>query len=193
MAEKENLPSVAEEAAQEVVKRGRGRKPFDNFGQEYTKPGDNSKYLRLARVAVDLPPVDVSDPKQVQERIETYLDFCEDNDQKPNMVGLSLWLGVDRATLKRWKCGDLRKDTHQPLIERYTTLLEDLWIQYMMNGKTNPASGIFIAKNLFGYKDTQDIVVTPHTPLGEETDEAKLESKYAESVIDTTATTVDDI
>ena len=29
----------------------------------------------------------------------------------------------------------------------------------MMNGKVNPVAGIFVAKNNFGYKDSQEFVV----------------------------------
>ena len=36
-----------------------------------------------------------------------------------------------------------------------------LWEEYMQNGKINPASGIFLGKNNYGYKDVQDIVVKP--------------------------------
>ena len=44
-------------------------------------------------------------------------------------------------------------------------MLEELWVEYMQNGKINPASGIFLGKNMFQYKDTQDLVVTPNSPL----------------------------
>ena len=192
MAENKNLPATAEEAAQQVVKRGRGRHSVEKFGEENTKPGDNSQYLRQARVAMNLPPIDISDPAQVEERINEYLDYCEDHDKKPGMVELSLWLGVNRDTLKSWKRGEFRSATHKQLIERYVTLLESQWTDYMMNNKVNPASGIFLAKNLFGYKDTQDVVIEPKTPLGEETDAKQLEEKYKDSVIYTTAEEVDD-
>ena len=192
MAEKKNLPANAEEAAEQVVKHGRGRYPIPDFGQENAKPGDNSRYLRQARVAMNLPPIDISDPKQVENRINDYLNYCEDHDKKPGMVELSLWLGVNRDTLKSWKRGEWRSTTHKQIIEKYVTLLEAQWTDYMLNNKVNPASGIFLAKNLFGYRDTQDVVIEPKTPLGEETDAAQLESKYAESVVDTTATEVDE-
>ena len=35
----------------------------------------------------------------------------------------------------------------------------------MLNGKINPASGIFLAKNWYGYKDVADVVVTPNNPM----------------------------
>ena len=40
-----------------------------------------------------------------------------------------------------------------------------MWADYMLNGKLNPASGIFLAKNWYGYKDVADVVVTPNNPM----------------------------
>lgn len=187
---KDNPPATQDEAVKSVVKR-KGH-AVEKFGEENTDPGDNSRFLRQARVAMNLPPIDISDPVQVENRINEYLDFCEEQDKKPSMVDLSLWLGVNRDTLKSWKRGEFRSSTHKQLIERYVTLLEAQWTDYMMNGKVNPASGIFIAKNLFGYRDTQEVVIEPKTPLGEETDPKQLEDKYTESVIDTTGTEVEE-
>ena len=50
----------------------------------------------------------------------------------------------------------------------------------MMNGQINPASGIFLGKNHFGYKDVQDLVVQPKQPLGEQADAEAIEEKYRE-------------
>ena len=53
-------------------------------------------------------------------------------------------------------------------------LMEEVWYDMMQNGRINPASGIFLAKNMFGYKDVADVVVTPNNPLqGMDTDTAR--------------------
>lgn len=44
-------------------------------------------------------------------------------------------------------------------------MIEEQWADYMQNGKINPASGIFLAKNWYGYKDVADVVVTPNNPM----------------------------
>jgi len=143
------------------VKRKRNRPDLAKFGEENTEPGDNSRYLRYARVSMNLPPIDISDPKQVQHRINEYFDFCEENDRKPNMIGMANWLGVSRETVNTWKRGDYRSSTHSDLIRKAVDILEELWVDYMQNGKINPASGIFLAKNMFQYKDVQDVVISP--------------------------------
>ena len=40
-----------------------------------------------------------------------------------------------------------------------------MWADMMMTGKINPASGIFLSKNWFNYKDVADVVVTPNNPM----------------------------
>lgn len=150
-----------------IVKRTRNRPDLAKFGEENTQPGDNARYLRLARVAFSLPPIDISDPKQVEQRLNEYFTFCEDNDRKPNMIGMANWLGVSRDTLNSWKRGEYRSAEHSDLIKKAINMLEELWADYMQNGKVNPASGIFLAKNMFGYKDTQDVILTPNTQLSD--------------------------
>ena len=105
-----------------------------------------------------------------------------DNDRKPNMIGMANWLGVHRDTVHQWKTGATRSNTHYDLIKKAIDILEELWVDYMQNGKINPASGIFLGKNMFGYKDQQDLVVTPNNPLGEEPDPDKLVEQYQKAL-----------
>ena len=146
-------------------KKHRNRPDLAKYGYEYAEPGDNARFLRLARASLDLPPIDISDEKQVEKRIYDYFDFCEQNDAKPNMVGMANWIGINRDTLDTWKTGEYRRKTHSEVIKKALRILEELWVSYMQSGKMNPASGIFLAKNMFQYKDVQDVVVTPNTPL----------------------------
>lgn len=143
------------------AKRKRNRPDLANFGAENVEPGDNARYLRWARLSMSLPPIDISDEAQVANRIDEYFDACEKNDMKPNMVGMANWLGIDRTTLASWKRGEYRSDTHYHVITKAVSILEEQWVNYMQNGKINPASGIFLAKNMFQYKDVQDVIIEP--------------------------------
>ena len=51
----------------------------------------------------------------------------------------------------------------------------------MQNGRTNPAAGIFLAKNWFQYKDVADVVVTPNNPY-QATSDDELKGKYLTDV-----------
>jgi hypothetical protein len=155
------IDKTKDDAESKPVKRKRNRPDLKKFGEEYTEPGDNARYLRYARVSMDLPPIDISDPKQVEKRINEYFDFCEENDRKPNIKGLGNWLGVSRETVNTWRRGDYRSVTHSDLIKKAVDLLEEMWWDYGNNGKVNPASWIFIGKNAFGMRDQQEVVIAP--------------------------------
>ena len=171
--------NATDDVVTEIVKtkQKRNRPDLAKFGEENTEPGDNTRYLRMARVSLSLPDIDVSDPQQVEQRINQYFDFCEQNDRKPNMIGMANWLGVDRATVNSWKTGEYRSETHLPVIKKAVDILEELWVDYMLNGKVNPGSGIFLGKNMFQYKDVADIVVTPNNPLDGKSEE-ELATRY---------------
>lgn len=162
-----------------IVKRHRNRPDLAKFGEENTEPGDNARYLRLAMVALDLPPIDISDASQVEQRIKDYFGFCAENDRKPSVIGMCNWLGISRETLGTWKKGEYRGGTHSDLINKAYSMLEELWTDYMLNGKVNPASGIFLGKNLFGYRDQVDIIATPGQQLADIPAE-DVANKYAE-------------
>ena len=167
-----NNTDITEAQVREVVKRKRNRPDLAKFGEEYTEPGDNTRFIREARIAFDggmerklLPPIDISDPEQVRHRISEYLDFCEMNDKKPSVIAMANWIGVSRDTLNSWKRGECRGETHSDVIKKALLLMEEIWYDLMQNGKINPGSGIFLGKNMFGYKDVADVVVTPNNPM----------------------------
>ena len=152
----------------DIVKKKRGSKWMQDLtaeGGEGTQPGDNARYVRMALASWDLPPIDISDPEQVKRRIGEYFRHCAENDRKPQLIGMANWLGVDRSTINSWKRGEYRGETHSPIIKKAIDTLEELWVDYMQNGKVNPGAGIFLGKNLFGYKDVADVVVTPNNPM----------------------------
>lgn len=160
-------------------KRKRNRPDLVNFGAEFVEPGDNSRYLRLARVPFQLPPIDISDPEQVAGRIEEYFDFCEQQDLKPNIKGLGNWIGVSDETVRLWRNGIYRNDSHFGVIKKAVDTIQELWWQYGQDGKVNPASWIFIGKNAFGMKDTQDYVITPGNNMADQ-NASEIAQKYNE-------------
>ncbi len=170
--------STVEEAGQKIIKTKTKRADLENWGAEKIKPGDNSRFLRDALVGYNLPPIDISDPEQVENRIKEYFLHCVERDRKPSVVGMSNWLGIDRTTLNSWNRGEYRTSTHSHIIKKAMTILEELYVDYMMNGKVNPGSGCFIGKNHFNYKDIQENVLTVNNPLGEGTDPKTVAGKY---------------
>lgn len=179
MAEKKKNALIPDESVKEVTaKRVPNPTGIGGFGDIETKPGDNARYLRHALAAFELPQIDISDAKQVEERILWYFNHCIEGDMKPTVTGMANALGIDRKTLYDWSRGHFRGVTHFPVVKKSMTILEELWEDYMQNGKINPVSGIFLGKNHFGYADKQEIVVEPKNPLGEAEDPEEVKRRY---------------
>lgn len=153
---------------------------ISTFGSDLNA-GDNARYLAHAMVIMEQPPIDRSNPQEVEDRIKWYFQHCVNSDMKPTVSGMCNAIGIHRDTLHTWKTGEARKGTHQEVVLRAYRVLEELWEDYMLNGKVNPVAGIFLGKNLFQYRDQQEYVVTPNTgSVPEALDAATLEEKYAE-------------
>lgn len=167
-------------------KKRRNRPDLEKFGQELVKPGDNARYVGHALACWNLPPLNLDDDDAVAERIQWFFKHCIEDDMKPTVTGLANALGVSRQTLYDWSKGRRRgeKSDRADLIKRAYDLLAELWEDYMLNGKVNPVSGIFLGKNHFGYTDKQELAVSPSNPLGEPVDLKALEEKYADVIVD---------
>lgn len=167
MKNKQTGTELSEEQVTNVVKKkNRGSDWMKELTEDYaSEPGENTRYLRNALASWDLPPIDISDPKQVQERLRMYFEHCMENDHRPQIVGMCNWLGISRNTLNTWKNGEYRTGTHSDIVKKAYALMEELWTDYMTNGKISPPTAIFLAKNWYGYKDVADVVVTPNNPL----------------------------
>jgi len=186
LADKKNL-GVSDEQITDVVKKKRNRgsdwmKDLSENGGNF-ESGDNSRYVRYALESWNLPPIDISDENQVSDRIEMYFKYCIENDRRPQVVGMCNWLGISRNTLNTWKNGEYRNSTHSDIVKRAYSLMEEMWVDFMQCGKVNPATGIFLAKNWYGYKDVADVVVTPNNPL-QDLDTEQARKRLIDSVPD---------
>lgn len=174
-----------QKVGKEVAKKEKAKRPEKSRQMSVqTNPGDNSKYLNHNLQIANLPSIDTANPKQVEKRIYEYFRICSENDMKPSMAGMALAIGVSRNTLWEWSVGGFRNDTHYDTIKKAVQMLDAQMVDYMQNGKINPVSGIFLMKNNFGYKDQQEVVVTPQAPLGEQRDVDSLRNEYMETVVE---------
>ncbi len=172
-----------EDLGKEVATKTKHKRPEKSKQMSVqTNPGDNTKYLNHNIQISMLPSIDTADPKQVEKRIYEYFQICGENDMKPSMAGMALAIGITREALWRWSVGDTRSDTHRNTIKKAVQMLDAQMVDYMQNGKINPVSGIFLMKNSFGYKDQQEVVVTPNAPLGDQVSPDELRERYIESM-----------
>ena len=158
-----------DDIVKEVVKKPRGGKNSPVIGNNgmMTEPGDNTKYLTLGMQLFTLPPIDLKDPEQVNNRLAEFFQIHAEADMKPTVSGMGMALGLDRRRLWEIKTGVTDRNQDIPTLTRDSIkkayeYLELLMENYMQNGKINPVSGIFLMKNNFAYLDKVEHVITPN-------------------------------
>ena len=178
----------------------KGKPRGKNIGETLapvTEPGDNQKYIGVSMKLFNLPAISLKDPEQVQARLTEYFQIQFDADLKPTVAGMAMALGIDRRRLWEIRSGaPMGGHTHIELptltvdyIKKAYDFMENLWENYMQNGKINPVSGIFLGKNNFGYQDKTEHVVTPNVNNDSDYDADSIRSRY---LIDS-RTTIDSI
>lgn len=145
----------------------------------------NDKNRELTECGLEIwswEDININDESQLRGRISKYFDFCVTNNIKPSVAGLALALNVSKETIFRMVRGDITTDRKYSadtvrIIRKIYLLFDSLWTDYMQHGQINPASGIFLGKNLFGYRDVVEAVVSPGASASLPTPE-ELASKY---------------
>lgn len=185
MASKKN-PGVEE--VQVVKKKPRGgNSPVIGDNGMMLEEGDNNKFTSVSLQLLNLPKIDLHDPEAVQVRLNEYFNLMAEKDMKPTVAGIAMALGTTRQTLWAIKnnqpMGGNGNLPNMPpavtdLIKKAYLLMENLWESYMLNGKINPVSGIFLGKNNFGYQDKTEYVLTPNTQQESNYDPDSIRQKY---------------
>ena len=193
MATIKNDDDVVKELVEKPKKKPRGK----NIGETLapvTEPGDNAKYIGVSLQLFNMPKVDLYKPNEVQERLTEYFKIHTEADMKPTVVGMAMALGIDRRRLWEIRAG-AKIGGHTPIdlptltvdyIKKAYDFMENLWENYMQNGKINPVSGIFLGKNNFGYQDKTEYVLTPNTHSDSDYDADDIKKRYL-----TDSTTID--
>lgn len=134
--------------------------------------GDNAKFLAVNIKLFNMQNIDMTDVEAVAQRLSDYFQLYAENDMKPTIVGMAMALnGHSRqwlwAVVHDKPLGGRGNETSLPsavtdTIKKAYDLMENLWENYMISGKINPVSGIFLGKNNFGYQDKTEYVLTPN-------------------------------
>lgn len=169
-----------------VVSRGRPKGSKDTGVRKkrddiwLTREGDNDKITRHNVELMNAPKIDVANRSEVEERIEWYFNKCLTDDMRPCVAGLCLALGISRQAWQTWGTGQCRD--YADVVARTRLVMASFMEDYMIHGKINPVTGIFLMKNNLGYSDKTEMVLTPNNPLGDDRVDVKaLERKYLDN------------
>ena len=134
--------------------------------QVQTEPGDNARRVRIMRELMSQAPCNLTDNNAVVERYIWYLNVCEMHDDRPTVAGFALAMGYTREHIRHVKDGVVKSVPQDVVLtlKRVWDGLNQLMEQFMMDGKLNPATAIFLLKNNFGYKDVVETVVAKKDP-----------------------------
>lgn len=156
---------------------------MSEYMEELAQKRENMKRITSARSMWSMTPVDLEDSRKTKYRIRKYWQFCMDNNEMANPVGLCSFLGVSRKKMNEWKAGVFGSTIGEKLVQDALLQMENAWFNEFERNKNLPTYYIFIGKNWFGYKDTQDIQLTPNTPLGELQNKDELRKKIEQDIV----------
>jgi len=107
--------------------------------------------------------------------------------QKVSVSGLANWLHVHADTLRNVK----QKDEYHELLVMAKQIIEEYNEQLLLDNR-NPGGVIFMLKNNFGWKDTQDVIVSQKSPFEDIKNPEEIRKKLYNSLglIDITPTEI---
>lgn len=96
----------------------------------------------------------VQTDQELMQRIDYYFSYCIESQCRPGVESLALACGISRIELWRWKNGQNCSKARSEIVQKALQILSASWEQMLERGQINPVSGIFLAKNWFGYADS---------------------------------------
>ena len=172
------VPQEQQDIAEQVVqKKTRGLKPASMEANFKGDKNDISVAIRNATRYIKATPC--KSDEEFAERIEAYFQECAEEGIIPKWETIGLALGISRG--EAWNIATGRRGTpaRQRMMQRAKDILAAIDAELVTTGKVNPVVWIFRAKNFYDMKDTQDVVVTPKQPLGEQQTTEELADKYS--------------
>lgn len=142
------------------------------------KKEEISQIIRESFQIFKLPAV--KSDEECAERLNWYFELCCKNGQIPTVEDMCLSLGVTRNTVWAWENGRLGA-ARGDMIKKAKEILAGIDAKLVSQGKIPQVTYIFRAKNFFGMKDQQEVVLTPNNPLGDAQNAEQLRKKYLES------------
>lgn len=124
-------------------------------------------------------------PKSDEEccdRLNEYFAQCTSTGQIPTVEDMALALGVTVATLWDWENNRRQSPARAEMIKKAKGIMQGIDAKLVAEGRIPQITYIFRAKNYYGMKDQQEVVLTPNDPLGDEASEKALKQKYLEDI-----------
>jgi hypothetical protein len=113
------------------------------------------------------------------QRTRDYIQSCIDRGQRPTVEHYCLALGYARSTVHQWKNGEGCSARRTDIIKKAFDAFAAFDAGMTSAGKLNPILYFFRAKNYYGMRDQQELVLTPRQSITDQTAE-DIAARYAE-------------
>lgn len=172
---------LVEQGEQAVKLRGRGGKA--NFPNVITgtKAEDVKRIMKNCLRWYELPRIKTDE--DCRQRLYDFFVGCAETGELPTVEKMCLALGYARNTVFEWEQGLKCSSERTNSIKKAKSLIATFEAEMVSEGKINPVTYIFRAKNFFGMKDTQDLILTPNNPLGDQPTPEELQKRIEGSVV----------
>lgn len=117
--------------------------------------------------AVTKKKVSLENIEDVKQRTVVYLRACEETGTFPSSLGLARSLGYSDRALRSWRNNKPNTETAQWL-EMFNDLCADVLNQSALKNNANTIVSIFLNKAMYGFRETNELVVTPNNFPNEE-------------------------
>ena len=169
------------EVGKQAVAKKRGSKSASVAATTTAKKEEISQVIQESFQYFNRPIV--KSDEECAERLNDYFRQCNKDGQIPTVEDMCLALGTVRRTVWDWENGTGCSSARTNMIKKAKDILAGIDAKLVSMGKIPQVTYIFRAKNFFGMKDQQDLVVTPAMPLGDAPDQKQLEERIAGSVV----------
>ena len=122
----------------------------------------------------------VKDDEELAQRLADYFQHCATTGERPTVEQMCQCTGYTISTVYDWEVGRSKgfSSATSAIIKKAKEFLRVFDAKMVAEGALNPVVYIFRAKNYYGMKDQQDIVVAPNNPMGPDPDAGRLAADY---------------
>lgn len=188
MTPQNKSPDTNEQVVEHIAKRrGNGANSPVIGNNGYDIQGEEGKsfvgrILRETLEAYRMPKVRSDD--ELLNRLDDYFERCASRDIKPTVEEMCVYTGYTIQgiwDIENGRSGGFSAKTSE-IIKKAKNYMSIFDARLLIEGKLNPVSYIFRAKNYYGMKDVQDVVLTPNNPLGSDADPATITERYKQAL-----------
>lgn len=136
----------------------------------------------VADCAKDFKQPIVKSDEECIERLADFFMYYAQNGGLPTVEKMCLCLGADINTVLDWGHGT-KGEKRAGIVKRAKNILAAIDADLVLGGHINPVAYIFRAKNYYGMKDQQDVVVQAKNIFGADVDRQEIERRLSEEVV----------